>query len=77
MKSNAVFNSELYSLRRFDAKRMFYQDNLTTLQMEVFETKLSEIVFNSEFYSLIRFDEKRLVYQDILIIWKKQDINTH
>ena len=41
LKWNCVFNSELYSLSRFDPKRIFKQDILIIWQKEVFNTKWS------------------------------------
>ena len=47
------------------------------LEKESFWHKLKwNCVLNSELYSSSRFDPKRIFKQDILIIWKKEVLNT-
>ena len=76
MTWNTFFSSELYSLRRFDAKGTFLGRNPYPLEKESFQHKMTwNTVFNTELCSFSRLDAKRIFKEDILKISQIEDFN--
>ena len=72
MKWNTVFNSALYSLSRFDPKRIFKQDILIIWQKEVLNTKWRETQFSTPNCVLSANLMQNAFFRKVsLKIWKK------